>query len=403
MREKLTAQFCARSQQAGYYADGGGLYLIVKPDGRKYWCFRWRDRHARYTTEKSAGVGKLREKGLGRFGEHDVGLLEARELAGKCRQMLRQGKDPIAQAHLSAQLTDSGISTAPTFADCVTRYIEAHRSGWSSDKQAKQWSSSLHRHAAPLLTLPVSVIDTEHVLSCLEPIWTSKTETATRVRQRIESILEWAAVCKYRSGENPARWRGHLDTVLPHPTKLKQVKAHAALHYRKIGDSMVKLRNVDSLASRALELQILTATRPVDVVNAQWSEFGLKGGVWTLPAQRLKANHEHTVMLSTQAVTLLKSLPKPSDYVFPGRGGKGMTTAAGMKLLKTLQPGISQLGFRTSFREWAVDQSGYPLEVIEHALFAQSRENAEAAHYRSDLIAKRARLMSDWARYLGSA
>jgi integrase len=399
VREKLTEEFCAGPQKAGYYADGGGLYLIVKPDGRKYWCFRWRDRHARYTTIKSAGVGKLREKGLGRFGEHDVGLLEARELAGACRQMLRQGKDPIEQAHLSARFTHSGIGTAPTFAECVSRYIETHSSGWSNEKQASQWSSSLRRHGAPLLTLPVAVIDTEHVLSCLEPIWTSKTETATRVRQRIESILDWAAACKYRYGENPARWRGHLDQMLPQPTKLKAVKARAALPCAKIGDFMAKLRNVDSLAARALELQILTATRPGDVVSAQWSEFGLKGGVWTLPAQRLKVNHEHTVMLSPQAVTLLKGLPKSSDYVFPGRGGKGMTTAAGMKLLKTLQPGISQLGFRSTFREWAVDRSGYPLEVIGHALVAQSRENAEAAHYRSDLIAKRARLMSDWAEF----
>jgi integrase len=400
MREKLSEGFCTRVEQAGYYADGGGLYLNVKPDGRKYWCFRWRDRHARYTTPKSTGVGKLREKGLGRYGRYDVSLTEARELAGSCRRMLRQGKDPIEQARQMSRDGTAKNTPSPTFGECITRYVNAHQSSWRNEKQAQQWSSMLNRHAAPLLTLPVAVINADHVLECLEPIWGIKTETATRVRQRIESVLDWAARCHYRSAENPARWRGHLDRVLPQPSRLKKPKSRAALHYQKLNPFMAALRNVDSLAARALELQILTATRPGDVVAAQWSEFGLKGAVWNIPASRFKANLEHTVPLSPPALRLLKNLQRTADYVFPGRSGSsGITTAAGMKLLKTLQPGITQQGFRITFREWAVNQSGYPAEVIAHALGPQSKDTAAAAYLRSDLIAQRARLMSDWAMF----
>ena len=398
MREKLSEEFCASVNQAGYYADGGGLYLNVKPDGRKYWCFRWRDRHARYTTPKSSGLGKLRERGLGRYGEYDVLLPEARELAGACRQLLRQGKDPIEQARRAAGNRAGDPFDTPTFEECVARYVHAHQSAWRNEKQAQQWSSMLNRHASQLYTLPVSVIDAEHVLGCLEPIWKSKTETATRVRQRIETVLDWSAACNYRSKENPARWRGQLDGVLLQPTRLKKLKPRAALPYRQLGQFMAKLRRIDSLAARALELQILTAARPGDVVSARWPEFGLKGAVWTIPAGRFKAKLEHTVPLSPPALALLKNLGRSSDYVFPGRSGTGgMTTAAGMKLLRTMQPRITQHGFRTTFREWADHCTDYPAEVIAHALGPQSRDRAAAARLRSDLIAQRARLMSDWA------
>ncbi len=389
MREKLTETFCAKTKKAGYHADGGGLYLNVKPDGRKYWCFRWRDRHAQYTTGKSAGVGKLREKGLGRFGKYDVSLQEAREVAGECRRLVRQGKDPIAKGY--RQLT---------FGECATRYIAAHKVKWRNEKHAAQWSSTLNTYAAQLMAFPVADIDTDLVLSCLEPIWTSKTETATRVRQRIESVLDWATEIKYRSGENPARWRGHLDRLLLNPTELRKPKHRAGLDYRNMAEFMEKLRNVESLAARALELQILTATHPGEVVGARWSEFGLKGEVWIIPDTRVKATGEHTIPLSPQVMQLLRNLPRVTEFVFPGRTrSKGMTTAAGMKLLKTLQPGITQDGFRATFRDWAVNQAGYPREVIMHAMGPQSRDKAEAAYLRSDLIAKRARLMSDWANF----
>jgi len=405
MREKLTAEFCAETTRTGYHADGGGLYLIVKPNGRKYWCYRWRDRHALYTTEKSKKIGKLREKGLGPFGKHDVSLAEARRLAGECRQMVRQGEDPIAQARRPTQQavseeTNVEIPTLLTFGMCATRYIEAHKSTWRNEKQAAQWSATLNKYAGPLMTLPVSAIDTERVLSCLQPIWTSKTETATRVRQRIESVLDWAATGKFREGENPARWRGHLDQVLPKPTKLKKLKHRPALDYQRLGTFMSHLRKVDSLAARALELQILTAARPGEVVGACWSEFGLIGKIWTIPAERTNNNMQRTVPLSQQAINLLKQLPSTTQFVFPGASQKaGMTTAAIMKLIKQIEPGITAQGFRATFLDWATAQTDYPRDVIEYAMAQPLKEKAEAAEIRSDMIAKRTRLMSDWANY----
>jgi len=400
MREKLTAAFCAETKIPGHHADGGGLYLNVKPDGRKYWCFRWRDRYAHYTTEKSKGVGKLREKGLGPFGRYDVSLAEARKLAGECRQLVRQGKDPIAQAHGSAQIVSPMHTSTLTFGMCVTRYIDSHKASWRNERQATHWYSTLNTYAAPVMTLPVSDIDTTLVLSCLEPIWISKTETATRVRQRIESVLNWAAERNYRSGENPARWRGHLDKLLPKPTKLKNIKQYSSLEYQYVNNFMSKLREVNSLAASALELQILTATRPGDVVSARWAEFGLKGKVWTIPAERMKANREHTIPLSPQAVKLLKRLPRSNEFVFPGVSmKKGMSTAAAMKLLKQIEPGITAQGFRSTFHAWATEQTSYPREVIEHAMAYQLGDKTEAAYFRSDLIARRARLMRDWAQF----
>jgi integrase len=403
MREKLTAAFCAETKKPGYHADGGGLYLNVKPDGRKYWCFRWRDRHARYTTEKSQGVGKLREKGLGPFGEYDISLPDARQLAGECRQMLRQGKDPIAEAHRNARKTSRDRANEWTFGICATRYINANKASWRNEKHAAQWSATLNKYAAPIMNLPVDDIDTTLVLSCLEPIWTSKTETATRVRQRISAVLDWATTRKLRSGENPARWRGHLDKLLPRPTKLKNVKHSPAMDYRQVGAFMSRLRAVDSLTASALELLILSATRPGDVVGARWSEFGLNGKIWTIPAERMKANREHTIPLSSQAVKLLKQLPQNNEFVFPGVSRqKGLSTAAVMKLIKQIEPGITAQGFRSTFRDWATDQTTYPREVIELTMAQQLQGEAGAAHLRSDLIARRTRLMRDWANFCDS-
>jgi integrase len=283
---------------------------------------------------------------------------------------------------------------------CATRYIDTHKAGWSSEKHAAQWSSTLNKYAAPVMTFPVADIDTSLVFFCLEPIWTSKTETATRVRQRIEAVLDWATDHKFRSGENPARWRGHLDKLLPKPTRLKKVQQRPALDYQRAGGFMSRLRAVDSLAARSLELQILTATRPGEVVCARWSEFGLMGKVWTIPAQRMKANREHTIPLSPQAVTLLRQLPRTNEFVFPGVSGKkGMSTAAAMKLIKQIEPGITAQGFRSTFRDWATDQNDYPREVIEHAMAHRLNDKAESTDFRSDLIARRVRLMRDWADF----
>lgn len=402
MREKLTWDFCIQVEKPGYYADGGGLYLNVKADGRKYWCFRWRDRHQRYPSGKSAGMGKLREKGLGRAGRLDVTLEEARRLAGECRKSVKAGKDPISQSQ-AATLTSSLQPATLTFADCLTACIEMRKPGWQSEKSARQWSSSLHTYAAPLLPLPVTAIDASLVLTCIEPIWEKKTETAMRVRQRIESVLEWAADHGHRAGENPACWRGNLDRVLAKPARLKAAAKPEPLAYRQIAPLIMKLRAIDSLAAKALELQILTAARPGDVVGAQWEEFRLKGAVWALPAERAANHREQTIPLSLPALRLLKDLPQTSAFVFPGRSpGTFMTTAAGMKLLKSLQPGLTQQGFRSTFKEWAARESGFPTEVIELALNKQAAGMADAASLRSDLIAQRAHLMRDWSTFCES-
>jgi integrase len=390
MREKLTAIGVEKQAKSGRFADGGGLYLLVKPDGRKTWVFRWRDKVS----------GKLRDKGLGPYGKHDVTLAEARKVAGECRRMVRNNQDPIEEARQN--LLDAKLAYAKrlTFGDCVDRYVDTHKAGWKNPKHAAEWPSSLNRYAGKLLPLPVADIDTNLVMQCIEPHWATKTETMTRVRQRIEAVLAWATVRKYRTGDNPAQWRNHLDKLLPAPNKLKNVQHLAALPYTEAGSFMAKLREKDSLASKALELQILTATRPGEVVNATWDEFDFDAKVWTIPKDRMKANKEHEIPLSPQAVKLIKSLPRVCDFIFPGPSlKKGITTAAGMKLIKELHPGITAHGFRSTFREWSGDQTAFPREVIEHALAHQLKDRAEAAYYRKSQFPKRVKLMTSWAKF----
>jgi len=387
-RNKLTSLKIRHLTKPGRYNDGAGLYLYVMKSGQRYWVFRYRDR----------ATGKHRDMGLGPV--DDVSVVEAREKARKHRNELRDGVDPLD--HKKRERAELILAKANqiTFKDCAGRYIEAHRAGWRNAKHASQWTNTLNTYCSNLMPLPVSGIDTALVLQSLEPIWTEKTETATRVRQRIESVLDWATARKYRLGENPAQWRGHLDKLLPMPSKVKRIKHRPALDYRRSGGFMQKLRKVDSTAAKAIELQMLTATRPGETVGARWIEFDLKSEIWTIPAERMKAHKEHVVPLSKQAVALIKKLPRCSDFIFPGRSmDKHLTTAAGMKLLKRIEPGITAHGFRSTFRDWAADSTNYPREVCEAALAHQLKDKAEAAYFRSDMIAKRARLMGDWAAY----
>lgn len=400
MRDKLTATFCERTNKPGLHSDGGGLYLEVKKDGRKYWHYRWRDRFSKYTEGKSKGISKLRQKGLGPFGLNDVTLKEARKLAGECRRMVRDHQDPIVEAARKAQEVAIARASTLTFKDCADRYIDAHKDGWRNAKHTAQWTSTLTTYAAKLMPLDVAVIDTRMVINCLTPIWKTKTETATRVRQRIESVLDWATARKYRSGENPARWKGHIENLLPKPRKVTKVIHRSALPYLEAGQFMAKLRAVDTLAARTLEFQILSATRPGEATGATWDEIDMKKKLWVIPAERMKADREHEIPLSPQAVKLLKSLPRVNDFVFPGHTmKKAITTNAGLKLLKELQPGYTQHGFRSTFRDWAADQTAYPREVIEHALSHQLKDKAEAAYHRKTMMPKRVKLMSAWATY----
>ena len=372
----------------GRYGVGDGLYLHVRDNGARAWVFRYRDRI----------TGKQRDKGLGTF--PDITLAAARAAAADVRRSLQAGIDPIDAKHKAREAERLERSREKTFGDCCTAYIAAHKAGWRNAKHRDQWRNTLDTYAAALLPLPVQSIALSHVLGVLEPIWTSKNETASRVRQRIEAVLDWASARTYRSGENPARWRGHLDKLLPKPAKVKKVTHHAALDYAKLPDFMAMLAERDTLARKALQLQILTATRPSEAVAAQWSEIDLAGKVWTIPAERMKAFREHRVPLSPEAVKLLAKMPGDrSGYVFPGKPGRSITIAATLAAVKELQPALTAHGFRSSFRDWAGDMTSYPRDVAEAALAHAIKDKTEAAYRRSDMLERRARMMADWARF----
>lgn len=394
MNNRLTAIGVRNTTKPGRYCDGGGLYLYVpstKFRGGKRWVFRWRDRI----------TGKTRDKGLGPVS--DVTLIKAREKAAEYRQQVRDGIDPIDSARQALAAVKLERARRLTFGQCCEKYMDAHRDGWRNAKHAAQWQSTLDTYCASLLPLPVAEIDTALVIKALEPIWTTKTETATRVRQRIEAVLNWATAREFRTGENPARWRGHLDKLLPKPTKLKNVEHRAALPYNEAGAFMTELRQQKGLGALALELQILTACRPGEVAGARWAEFDLDAATWTIPGERMKAGKEHRVPLSVPAVALLRELPRVNAFVFPGtKKGQSLTTAAMLKALRTARPGFDAHGFRSTFRDWAADQTAYPRDVAEAAL-AHAVQGVEAVYRRTDLLNKRARLMADWAKYCAKA
>ena len=386
--KRLTVKGIRALKAAARYSDGGGLYLLVKPDGRRTWLFRYRDRV----------TGKLRDKGLGPL--QDVTLEQARARAGEQRSKLLDGVDPIDATKAAKTAAQVDKARQVTFDQCATKYIAAHKASWRNAKHGSQWRNTLDTYAAALLPLPVAEVDTALVLKALEPIWTDKTETATRVRQRIEAVLNWATARGYRKGDNPARWRGHLDKLLAAPAKLKNVQHRAALPYDAMGAFMAELAAKGTLSAKALTLQILTAIRPGEGVAARWDEFDLKANVWTIPGERMKAKRDHRVPLGPALLKLLKALPRDdSGYLFPSRRGKPLTTAAPLDLLKELRPGMTAHGFRSSFRDWAADQTAYSRDVAEAALAHAMKDKTEAAYRRSDLFDKRARMMADWERH----
>lgn len=374
----------------GRYAVGGvdGLHLRIAGDSRA-WVLRIK-------------VGDRRcDIGLGPFS--DVSLAEAREAARGHRRKVREGIDPLMEKQQAKAAARVGRAKAKTFKECAVAYIDAHKAGWKNAKHAKQWGATLETYAYPVLgSLPVSVVDTGLVLDALRPIWATKTETASRLRGRIESVLDWAKVSGYRDGENPARWRGHLDKLLPARSKVQKVEHHAALPYAEVGAFMVELRKREGIASRALEFGILCASRSGEVRGAKWSEIDLGGAVWTVPADRMKAGKEHRIPLAPAAISLLKGLPHltGSQLVFPAPRGAPLSDMALTAVLRRMERvGLTQHGFRSTFRDWAGETTAYPREVIEHALAHQLKDKAEAAYQRGDLLTKRRRLMADWAAY----
>lgn len=389
---RLTVLKVKAIKAPGRSADGGGLYLYVSQTGNRSWVFRYRDRI----------TGKLRDKGLGPL--LDVTLEKARDLAANCRTALRDGKDPIDQKRQERIAAQVERSSQVTFSDCVTRYIKAHEGSWRNAKHAAQWASTIDTYAADLKPPPVSAIDVGHVLGVLEPIWATKTETATRVRQRIEAVLDWATARRYRKGENPARWRGHLQKLLPAPAKLKNIQHRAALPYPDAPALMRELAAMNTLAAVALRLQVLTATRPGEACAARWEEMDLAAGVWTIPATRMKAHREHRVPLAPELLRSLNNLARDdSGFLFPGKPTRSITTAATLKLLQGLRPGLTTHGFRSTFRDWAAEQTAYSGEVVEAALAHAIKDKTEAAYRRTDLLDRRKLLMTDWERYCSSS
>lgn len=388
--EKLSALAVTKASAPGYFGDGAGLWLQVSKTGTKSWIFR-------YTI-----AGKQREMGLGAL--HTISLADARTKAKACRVQLLEGHDPLVTRDAARAADALEKAKMMTFDQCAKGYIAAHRSSWKNAKHAAQWESTLSTYASPILgTLPVADINTALVVKVLSPIWHTKTETATRLRGRIESILDWATVSHFRQGDNPARWRGHLDNLLAEPAKIKKVDHHAALPWSEIGTFMPTLRASAGTAARALEFAILTAARSGEVRGATWDEIDLDAALWTIPAQRMKAEVEHKVPLAPAAVDLLRSLESSSSFVFPGQKDdkplSDMSLTAVLRRLK--RDDITVHGFRSTFRDWCAEAVGnsYPREVCEHALAHKLPDKVEAAYRRGTLLDKRVLLMADWARY----
>lgn len=369
------------------YADGGGLYLQISRSGTKSWIFRF------------AMEGREREMGLGPV--HTIGLSDARLLAAEARKLKLRGEDPIEARRAERQAKKLDDARAMTFKQAAAAYIKANKAGWKNAKHAAQWEATLAAYADPIFgALPVAAVDTGLVMKALEAIWTEKPETASRLRGRVESVLDWATARGYRKGENPARWRGHLEKLLPARSKVKAVEHHAALPYRELPKFMAALRGQAGVGARALEFAILTAARTGEVIGATWDEIDLDAETWTVPKERMKAKREHRVFLSDSALAVLKPLKEAarSNYVFPGgKDGKPLSNMAMLTTLKRMKrDDLTAHGFRSTFRDWAAETTNYPSEVVEMALAHVVSNKVEAAYRRGDLFEKRKGRMRDW-------
>lgn len=387
---RLTALAVSKAKTAGMYADGGGLYLQVSNTGARSWIFRF----ALHGRERAMGLGPA----------HDVTLAEAREEASQCRRVKRSGLDPIEVRDAERRQALHDATKAITFTSAADSYIKAHGAGWRNAKHADQWRNTLKTYVEPVFgSLPVQTVDVGLVLKAIEPIWTTKPETAGRVRGRIEAILDWATARGYRQGENPARWRGHLENLLPSRAKVQEVEHHAALPYAEIGTFIAALREQTGTAARALEFLILTAARTGEVIGATWEEIDPEQKLWTIPADRMKGRKAHRVPLSAQALAIVEAMQevRASEFLFPG--GKPAKPLSNMSMLASLKrmarDDLTAHGFRSSFRDWVSERTSYPSELAEMALAHSISNKVEAAYRRGDLFEKRRRLMNEWARY----
>ena len=388
--KRLTARAVRELTEPGRYGAGDGLYLDVASGGSKSWVFRFQ-LHGR---RREMGVGSVRH----------FTLAEARDKAVDLRRAVARGLDPLDERRAIRASARAAAARAMTFLQCAEAYIAAHEDSWKNAKHRWQWGASLASFVYPHFgEVMVDRIDVAMVLKALEPIWRTKPETASRVRGRIETVLSWATAREYRQGENPARWRGHLQHMLPARNKVARVEHHAAMPYRDVGAFMAALADQNGVAARALEFTILTAARTGETIGARWSEFNMAERVWTVPAGRMKAGREHKVPLSHAALAVLTRMAetRESDFVFPGhRAGQALSNMAMLMLLRRMgHDSISVHGFRSSFSDWAAEQTAFPAEVREMALAHAVGDKVEAAYRRGALLQKRRQLADAWGRY----
>jgi len=398
---RLTVKEIQRKTTPGLHGDGGGLWLQITKTGVKSWLFRFMVKGKAY----GMGLGPL----------HSVTLAEARHKAANARRLLVEGINPLEERRrLHAQDAATRARTM-SFAACSAQYIAAHRAAWKNAKHGEQWSSTLQTYVHPVIgKLPVGDIDTALIVKVFtqrdpkgNPFWESKTETASRVRGRIEAILGWATTSGFRSGDNPARWKGNLENLLANISKRSRVKNHPSLPWQQVDAFMSSLDKREGIAARAVEFAIITACRSNEVRGARWSEIDLDAKIWTIPSSRMKAGREHEVPLSVEALALLKRLHASSELVFPGIQNQVLSDMSLTQVIRRMvrdgqvwtdRDGrtVTVHGFRSTFRMWAAEATNYPREVAEHALAHQLPDAVERAYQRGTQFAKRIELMRDW-------
>jgi integrase len=389
---KLSPVRVRNEVRPGVYGDGAGLYLNVGPAGNKSWLFRF------------MLAGTAHEMGLGPL--HTIGLAEARERAKAARRLLLDKIDPLEARRAERAGKAAKAATLVTFRTAAEAYIRDNKAAWRNARHAAQWPATLKSDVYPLIgDVAVSDINTGHVTRILTPIWTVKPETASRVRGRIETVLDYAKVHGWRTGENPARWKGHLNAVLPARAKVAKVEHYAALPWAEVGAFMADLEKQEGVGALAFRFAILTAARTGEVIGTTWAEIDMPGKLWTIPSSRMKAGVEHRVPLSgavLREAARLRSSNEMDRRVFPGsKGGRLSDAAIRVVLRRMQQEGVTVHGFRSTFRDWAAETTNHQREVVEAALAHTIDSKVEAAYRRGDLFEKRRRLMNDWAAFCG--
>jgi integrase len=397
-REQMALTVLAiKNAKPGMHADGGGLYLHVREGGTSSWIFRYQLRKRR----REMGIGSL----------STLPVVAARAEAGRLKALVAQGVDPIEQKRAARETERGEIAAtkveralaAATFRVAAERHIALQEAGWRNAKHRQQWENTLKTYAYPVLgDLPVRDITAQHVINVLQPIWSTKPETASRVRMRIEAVLNSAKLLGWRSGENPAIWRGGLEAALPRKVQVRKVRHHPALPWREVSAFMSGLRAREGIAARAVEFLVLTAARSGEVRHARWDE--IHADLWIVPAGRMKAGREHRVPLSDTAKTLLEQMPRIADcpWIFPGMRNQPLSDMSLSAVLRRMELGhITVHGFRSCFRDWAAEHTDHDRDGVEIALAHSVSSKVEAAYRRGDLLAKRQALMADWAAWCG--